>query len=233
MLPKDCTNQVFGSLTALYQLPEHNSSGSYYWQFQCTCGKLYKATAAAIKQQAKLAKNPQIPSCGCVKPIIAKTTAKRSFTKHGYTAKNSKHPLYNVYRSMLNRCYNPNNKSYKTYGAIGVTICQEWLDNPVTFINWALANGWEKGLEIDKDLKAVGLKIYSPNTCSIISKVANNRLAHLREHAYGRTKHVKLSPQSINEIVAKYATKKYSQQDLANQYKTSRSCIQRILRLSN
>jgi len=232
MRAKDFTNQVFGSLTALYQLPERSISGSYFWQFRCNCGNLYKATAAAVKQQAKIAKNPQTPSCGCTKSDISKETAKIHRTKHGYNRKGNTHPLYLIYRAMFNRCYNPNSKSYKNYGAVGVTICQEWLDNPVSFIEWALQNGWQKGLEIDKDLKATGSKIYSPDTCSIISKLENTQLSHLREYAYGKAKHIKLSPQAVQEILDKYSTNNFSQQDLAQEYNVSRSAIQRILNLS-
>jgi hypothetical protein len=115
---------------------------------------------------------------------------------------------------------------------VGVTICQEWLDNPISFIEWALQNGWQKGLEIDKDLKSMGLKIYSPDTCSIITKLENTRLAHLRKYAYGKSKHVKLSPQDVQEILDKYATGNFSQQDLAQEYSVSRSAIQRILNLT-
>lgn len=32
-----------------------------------------------------------------------------------------------VYRSIWNRCMNPNCKSYKRYGAAGITICDRWL----------------------------------------------------------------------------------------------------------
>lgn len=28
---------------------------------------------------------------------------------------------------MIARCTNPNNKAYKNYGAIGITVCEEWM----------------------------------------------------------------------------------------------------------
>jgi hypothetical protein len=30
---------------------------------------------------------------------------------------------------MISRCYNPNNKHYKNYGAIGRTVCDRWLES--------------------------------------------------------------------------------------------------------
>lgn len=36
------------------------------------------------------------------------------------------HPLYNVWRSMRDRCLNPRNKQWKDYGGRGITICERW-----------------------------------------------------------------------------------------------------------
>ena len=41
--------------------------------------------------------------------------------------------IKNIYYEMKKRCYNPNNKDYKWYGAKGIKICQEWLENPYKF----------------------------------------------------------------------------------------------------
>lgn len=48
----------------------------------------------------------------------------RAYRKHGLT----KHPLYPMWNTMMQRCYNPNNKSYKNYGGRGVKVCLEWHD---------------------------------------------------------------------------------------------------------
>lgn len=46
--------------------------------------------------------------------------------------KNSK-PLYSLYNSLKQRCYNPNSKLYPLYGAKGVKMAQAWLDDYYTF----------------------------------------------------------------------------------------------------
>lgn len=36
------------------------------------------------------------------------------------------HPLYSTYKSMRNRCYNPDAHNYKNYGGRGVRMCEAW-----------------------------------------------------------------------------------------------------------
>ena len=40
----------------------------------------------------------------------------------------SKHPLYNRWCSMLARCENPWNAGYPNYGGRGIVVCAEWHD---------------------------------------------------------------------------------------------------------
>ena len=80
--------------------------------------------------------------------------------------------LRRVYMSIKNRCYKENDNCYKSYGLKGVRMCKEWLDDKELFFIWALKNGWEKGLQVDKDIKGNGL-LYSPDTCSIVSRAEN------------------------------------------------------------
>lgn len=35
-------------------------------------------------------------------------------------------PEYRAWGDMLNRCYNPNNKGYLTYGFRGIKVCEKW-----------------------------------------------------------------------------------------------------------
>lgn len=87
---------------------------------------------------------------------------------HGLT----QHKLYNVYKSMVNRCSNLNNISYKNYGAKGITVCDEWLNNFLHYYNWCINNGWEDGLVVDR---IDGKKNYCPENCRITSKYDNNK----------------------------------------------------------
>lgn len=53
----------------------------------------------------------------------------------------SKTKLYHVWCSMKRRCYNKNNHAYKSYGAIGIKICDEWVNNFIAFYEWSINNG--------------------------------------------------------------------------------------------
>ena len=55
--------------------------------------------------------------------------------RHGLT----KHPLWNTWHMMMQRCYNPNATRYTRYGGRGIGVCPEWHD-VVAFISWIEAN---------------------------------------------------------------------------------------------
>ena len=51
--------------------------------------------------------------------------------KHGLSGT----PEFAAWRTMINRCYNPKNSSYANYGGRGISVCAEWRDSPIRFIN--------------------------------------------------------------------------------------------------
>lgn len=77
---------------------------------------------------------------------------------------------------MKDRCYNKNNPVYHRYGGRGITIYQDWLRIPSTFVYWSLQHGWVKGLSIER-IDNNG--IYCPNNCKYItvSEQSQNRKA--------------------------------------------------------
>lgn len=142
--------QTFGNLTIIEAL---NSSGQYRMVMaECICGKVKEYSLDNIK-------SGKSKSCGCVRPRAV---------KHGLIH----HPLYWVFSGMKDRCYNSNSRVYHLYGGSGVRICDEWLNDFLSFYNWAINNGWQPGLEIDKDIKGTGL-LYSPETCCFVTEKQN------------------------------------------------------------
>ena len=86
----------------------------------------------------------------------------------------SKTRLYTIFSGMKQRCYNPNSSSFPFYGAKGITICSEWLgeDGLSRFIEWALNNGYEEHLTIDR-INSHGP--YSPENCQWVTKSENSQ----------------------------------------------------------
>ncbi|HDY89897.1 MAG TPA: hypothetical protein ENH82_17485 [bacterium] len=129
----------------------------------------------------------------------------------------SKHPLYSVWRNIKQRCSNPNIPGYKYYGGKGIKVCEEWLNNPKAFIEWALANGYKKGLDIDR-IDNNG--DYKPNNCQFISHAKNSR----------KRKCVKLNWQQVEEIrCAKLAIPKITHREIAQFYNVGIDAIGQIL----
>jgi len=88
----------------------------------------------------------------------------------------AKYPLRRVWVSMRQRCYNLNDKGYKYYGGRGISVCDAWADYK-TFEKWALENGWQKGLTIDR-INNNGN--YEPNNCQFITQSENNKKRRMR-----------------------------------------------------
>jgi hypothetical protein len=104
-----------------------------------------------------------VKSCGCMRgKLISKHR-----TIHG-DSKNCKQPskykrLYRIWHGMKDRVLTPRKeKDKKNYMNKGITICNEWRDSYVSFKDWALNNGYEDHLTIDRVNNNEG---YYPENC--------------------------------------------------------------------
>jgi transcriptional regulator with XRE-family HTH domain len=89
--------------------------------------------------------------------------------------KNNKR-LYQVFRNMIQRCYNPNCPDFKDYGGRGITICDEWLYDFGAFWDWAMANGYDENAKYGEctiDRIDVNGK-YEPSNCRWVSMMVQN-----------------------------------------------------------
>ena len=116
----------------------------WYQKVRCDCG-----TERLLRND----RFPNVYSCGCHR------RNKFGLPTYDYEL------LYGVWRNMIKRCYDKTSKRYYTYGAKGISVCEKWKNSFYDFADWAVSNGWQKGLSIER--KDVNLN-YCEENCTFI-----------------------------------------------------------------
>lgn len=139
---KDLTGQRYGILTVV-SMAGHQGD-AITWNCLCDCGK----TSVV---QGKNLQSGATRSCGC------------QHVKHQKTGTR----LYRIWNGMKSRCSNSTHPGYSHYGGRGITVCDEWKNSSKAFFEWALANGYEDHLTIDRiDVNGN----YEPSNCRWVTQ---------------------------------------------------------------
>lgn len=147
----DLVGTRFGRLVVL-RFAGINKNGNSTWLCKCDCGNEKVVSGGNLRAGT-------VSSCGCIR--------KEQLQTHG----ESNTRLYNTWNAMKARCYNPKNNRYAIYGARGITVCHEWLDDFKAFSNWAYLNGYRDDLTIDRIDNDKG---YSPDNCRWVTNKAQS-----------------------------------------------------------
>lgn len=127
---KDLTGCKFGMLTVREFLRIDEEHGAI-WLCDCECGNTVEVSSRRLSS-----KNTK--SCGCLRHTFKRT--------HGL----SNTRLYDIWCHTRSKCTKPNDRRYEDYGARGISVCDEWANDFMSFYNWAMNNGYEDNLSLDR-----------------------------------------------------------------------------------
>lgn len=145
--------KTFNMLTVIEECKERKRKEKQY-KCKCACGNITYVTGYNLR-------SGQTKSCGCLSKLNHYKTHGKSNTR-----------LYRIYNNMKERCYNKNVSQYRDWGGRGITICDEWLNDFMSFYDWAYENGYDDNLSIDR---IDNNKSYSPDNCRWVDvKTQNN-----------------------------------------------------------
>ena len=110
---RDLTGQVFGRLKVI-ERAANDARGNAAWFCECTC-----SVRKVVRADALWTGNTK--SCGCRQGNRGIANLRGLAFKNGRPT-----PAYNSYRSMHERCENPNRGNFCRYGAVGIKVCERW-----------------------------------------------------------------------------------------------------------
>lgn len=163
---------VFEHLTVIDIPAEHRSGRARNVICKCDCG-----TERFVANSSNLLSG-STKSCGC-----RRRTKK---TAEEYALEEKLH-------GMKQRCYNPNFPGFQYWGGKGITVCDEWMNDTLAFIKWALANGYKLGDTIDRIDNSKG---YSPDNC---------RFTDMKTQQNNKTNNVLITVDGVTRNLSQWA----------------------------
>ena len=163
---QDFVGMRFGRLTVVYQSGgKINNRGDIRISYMCLCdcGKYKEILRDCLKSE-------RTKSCGCLVEETRKNKENK-YKKHGMT--NTR--LFKIWNGMKARCYSQTHAYYYYYGGRGIKICDSWIEKEngfMNFYNWAIENGYQNDLTIDRINNDLG---YFPENCKWSTRKEQSR----------------------------------------------------------
>jgi hypothetical protein len=103
---------VIGMWTVLGEAEARD--GNLYMRCRCECGAEHDVMASTLRKGKS-------KSCAACSRKMGHAKAREMTAKHGGVKAE-----YRAWSRMLERCRNPNDRSFKWYGGRGIKVCEEW-----------------------------------------------------------------------------------------------------------
>jgi len=171
---------------------------------RCDCGGEKRVRYSHLK-------SGNVRSCGCLQSELARGR----LSTHGLSLANgAQQRLHRIWSNMKARCFTETHQSYHNYGARGISVCDEWENDYLSFHLWAMQNGYKSHLTIEREDNDKG---YSPSNCKWVTKKENRR----------NTRTVRLTMESAEQIRA-MCRQGESRKEIARKFKISKSHVDNI-----
>ena len=118
------------------------------WECKCDCGRTILIPTSRLSYH----------KTQCCAECNRRRSAEQ-LTKHGLRNKNRR--LHAIWKEIVSRCSYQGDTGYKYYGAMGLSIADEWKEYPA-FYEWSMSHGYRDDLSIDRIDNSKG---YSPENC--------------------------------------------------------------------
>jgi len=146
--------QTFHLLTVIKELDRlilPSGQTNRVFECKCKCGNIKTVRLVhLIRGRTK--------SCGCI-------TTKSGKPRHYKCGTD----IYKIWNYMRNRCH-PNYFEKHLYFDKGIKVCDLWENDFEEFEKFALTNGYNKGLQIDRTDNSKG---YNPDNCRFVNNIVN------------------------------------------------------------
>ena len=179
------TGMKVGRLTVIKQVESRNKTAR--WLCKCDCGNECVVSRSSLK-------NERTQSCGCYRDEVRAKLGKNliQYQKNPRTHGLSHTRIYKIWDSMKGRC-KYKRPEYKRYAENNIKVCDEWQEKFMSFYEWAMENGYEDGLTLDRIDNSKG---YCPNNC---------RWVTMKEQENNRTNNHLVKINGITKTIAEWS----------------------------